>query len=218
MCCDGFAIPWMFWALGGLSLLAAVVFAVLPESPAAVRSVIKTTAVGSLAALAALSGAGWLALALAASALGDFALSRPGDRAFLAGMISFGAAHALYVGLFVWAGAEPRFALGPLLGAVILFSIGLKLGGAYSARAGDLAVAVRIYVGLIVLMAVAASFIPKGPGVPLIGVGALAFVVSDALLGQQVFLKRLWRGQSFAIWSTYYAAQVLLFAGLLQAA
>ena len=183
MCCDGVATPWMFWTLGVLSVLAAVVFAVLPESLAAARSVIKTTAVGSLATLAASSGAGWLALALVASALGDFALSRPGDRAFLAGMILFGAAHALYVGLFVWAGAEPRFAMAPLLGVAILLSIGLKLGGAYSARAGDLAVAVRIYVGLIVLMAVAAIFIPKGPGVPLIWVGAIAFVVSDALLG-----------------------------------
>lgn len=203
-----------FAVLFALSLGAAVLFPLVPEGRNGLRSVVKTLAVGCLAVWAGLLGFGWLALALGASALGDLALSRPGERAFLAGMVAFGLAHLVYVGLFVAAGGLPRWDPALLAVAVTLAAIGFWLGRLYASQAGNLAWPVRGYVTLIVVMAVTAVFVPAGPGAWLIHAGALTFVVSDAILGQREFLRRSWPGQEIAIWAAYYIAQVLLFAGI----
>ena len=63
------------------------------------RSALKTGAVFILALMAALKMP-LLAVALGLCALGDLALSRPGERAFLAGVASFAAGHLAYVWLF----------------------------------------------------------------------------------------------------------------------
>ena len=62
-------------------------------APSTLRSVVKTGAV-ALLAISALP-VPLLALALGLSALGDLALSRDGDRAFLAGVAAFALAHTV---------------------------------------------------------------------------------------------------------------------------
>ena len=75
---------------------------------------------------------------------------------------------------------------------------------------GSLRVPVGIYLGIICLMALAALSVP----VPLLGVGALLFVFSDAVIAVDKFRVAVqWRGP--VIWSAYYAGQVLLVSSLL---
>lgn len=217
----GEVVRWMemmsngeFVLLAALSLAAAVIFPFLPEQRTGLRSLVKTLAVGCLALWAVLLGFGWLALALGASAIGDLALSRPGERAFLAGMLAFGLAHLVYTGVFVATGGLPRWDPVLLGLAFVLVLVGVWLGCLYASQAGSLAWPVRGYVGLIVAMAVTTVFVPSGPGAKLIHAGALTFVLSDAILGQREFLRRTWPGQEVVIWAAYYLAQVLLFAGI----
>jgi len=174
------------------------------------RAVVKCGAVGAMVPLAALNGVPLLALALAFSTWGDFALARPGDRWFLAGMVGFGAAHVLYAATFVSWGALGGLTGGTLLAVMLLVAVALWLGHRFSARAGALQWPVRIYVGLIAAMGTAALGLPPG----LIPLGALLFILSDALIGQQMFLNRFWRGQDIAIWSSYYIAQACLLIGI----
>ncbi|TIS81761.1 MAG: lysoplasmalogenase, partial [Mesorhizobium sp.] len=69
------------------------------------RSAAKTLAVALLAALAVMQGSPpLLVAALALSAAGDAFLSQDGEKAFLAGLASFLAAHVAYVALFLNAG------------------------------------------------------------------------------------------------------------------
>lgn len=85
------------------SFAAAVIYAfALDMPPRLARSAAKTLAVAFLAVLAAMQGGPVLLVAaLALSAAGDAFLSRDGEKAFLAGLASFLAAHVAYVVLFL---------------------------------------------------------------------------------------------------------------------
>lgn len=82
-----------------IAAAAALAYAVLRHRPEgdALRSLVKTASVACLALAALAAGAPpAIAAGLALGALGDWFLSRPGDRAFLAGMAAFGAGHLAY--------------------------------------------------------------------------------------------------------------------------
>jgi uncharacterized membrane protein YhhN len=148
-----------------------------------------------------------LALALGLSALGDFALSRPGDRAFLIGMLAFALGHLIYAGLFYSGGLV---ALGGLqaVSVVVVAAAALWLGPLFASKAGPLAIPVLIYVAIIGLMGASAVLQSSGPGQTITTIGALMFMLSDAYIGQEKFLKHHWPLQSHAIWGLSYLGQV----------
>ena len=73
---------------------------------------------------------------------------------------------------------------------------------------GRLRVPVTIYLTMICLMALAAI------SMPLLAIGALLFVFSDAVIAVDKFRMAIrWRGP--IIWTTYYTGQALLVSNLL---
>ena len=203
------AAEWV-WMAGLAAALAYL--PVCRASPSAGRSLLKTAATGALALAALLwSAPPVLVLALGLGALGDLALSRPGERAFLAGLGAFLLAHLLYGWLLL---EGPRADIsGPRLAAMAaLAALALGLGWRLFRSAGSLRWPVAVYVAVIAAMGLAAL----GSALPLAVLGALLFVASDAVLGVETFLMppgsraRDWTGP--LLWALYWAAQASLLA------
>ena len=181
------------------------------------RSALKTGAVLILALIAALKMP-LLAVALGLCALGDLALSRPGARAFVAGVASFAAGHLAYVWLFLsLPGSDPvRLATAPMLWAVLLlFLIAIGMARLLARHAGEMRVAVLLYVPVVVAMALAGFTLPQ----PLIWGAAVMFMLSDMVLSVETFVlppahcaRRL---TAPTVWVLYWGAQALFFAVLL---
>lgn len=187
------------------ALSAWFLIAFSAAAPSPLKSLVKTGSVALLALVALGQGAPLLALALALGALGDFALSRAGDRWLLAGMAAFGGAHLVYVLLLVGVGVvlPPVPWVLALLGFVLFMAVRLWR------RAGPLRVAVMSYVVLIAIMGLSAMSV--APLLPLAAVAAALFILSDALLSEELFGDRdvapAWR--PYVIWASYWVAQLL---------
>ena len=184
------------------------------KPPSLNRTIIKTLAIAALAALSAIMDGPWLlTLALALSALGDLFISSDGEPAFLGGLGSFLAAHIAYVALF-WGVIGGASGLSPLIAAAFAIYAIAMLRWLWP-HLGGMKAPVIAYVAVIYAMGVTAS------GAPLalwpLTLGAALFVVSDSLLAAETFVfktaPRPWTAP--IIWSTYYAAQVLIAAAFL---
>ena len=194
--------------LAGLTaLVAAIVYPCLKTATSALRSAVKTSAVAALACVALLFDAPLVALALGLSSVGDFALSRPGDRAFLIGMAAFGAAHVVY-SILIW--ALPGWALPPIWALAALGLYALLMVSQLWPATGRLRLPVMTYIVIIALMAAAAVGAPSTT----ILAGAVFFVLSDSVLAYEQFLSPSTRGSRLVIWANYWVAQVLLMIGL----
>ncbi|MEO3416420.1 lysoplasmalogenase family protein [Roseovarius sp. CAU 1744] len=173
------------------------------------RTIFKTVPVAMLALVAGLAGGpDLLVLALALSALGDLALSRAGDRAFLVGLGSFALAHLAYIVLFASL-ATGWPALFPVL-ALVAYAISTEVWLIpYTAA---LRGPVRLYVVLITGMGIAALALPGMVSMALIGAGA--FVASDTILAVQLFRlspqSRWYAPAEWSLWALYYGAQLLI--------
>lgn len=201
------------WLILPAACLALIFWArsAAPESWG--NSAVKTASVALLAAAALLSGAPWLlALGLALGAAGDFALSRPGERAFLAGVAAFAAGHLAYLALFVRLGA-PLWP--PTAPGWVLIVLGIGMAALLWSRTGALRGPVMGYVVLIVLMGVAAFALP----LPGLARAVAFFVASDSLLAAERFVVPpglLRRALRWAVWPLYWLAQaqfLAVFAG-----
>lgn len=198
----------LFYSLAAVLALAYGAWFCLQDH-GALRSAIKTGAVVFLAFAAAASGApGLLIAALALSAAGDFFLSRPGEKAFLAGLVSFACAHIAYIALF----ASLATGWPPLLAALALLAFGVSTEHWLAPHTGNMRWPVRFYVGVICGMGLAALSLPSHLGMALIG--ALAFMASDTLLAVQLFRMppdtRWNRVVSPLLWALYWGAQLLI--------
>ncbi|MGD9917568.1 MAG: lysoplasmalogenase family protein [Paenirhodobacter sp.] len=198
-------------ALIAAALALWQLFAFAAAPPSALKSAVKTGSVAALAVLGAGLGAPGLVVAgLALGAAGDYFLSRPGERAFLAGMAAFAAGHLAYSLWFLrlGAGAPP-----PMAGLVVAL-----FGGAVllwiAPRAGALRGPVSAYVGVILAMALAALGLPDHP---LATAGALVFVASDLTLALELFVLGpvLRRPAAYLVWALYWPAQALILAAAL---
>lgn len=203
------------------SVAAAILyFVVLDARISLPRSGVKTLAVGLLAVLALLQQQPMLLVAgLALSAVGDWFLSREGDKAFLAGLGAFLAAHIAYAALFWTVGSGvAALAAQPLLvalaAAIVAFPL-LMLVMLMREVGPDLRFPIAAYTVAIAAMGVAALT----TGNPYIIAGALAFMASDAILAAEKFIvaaispHRGW--MRIAVWLLYYAAQALIVAGFI---
>lgn len=157
----------------------------------------------------------WVVAALACCLLGDIALlgerdSAP-DRRFLAGAAAFGLGHASYLVAFSRHGLHPPYAVAGIL--VVAGAAGLVLGPVLSgarARAGrPLAAALGGYAALLGAMTVLAV----ATGSVATALGGVLFLVSDAVLAHDRFVRRLRHGP-LAVIVTYHVAQLLIVIGL----
>jgi uncharacterized membrane protein YhhN len=206
-----------------LSVAAAVMYGIIVNTrPTLARSAVKTLAVGLLAVLVVVeNGPLLLFTALALSAAGDAFLSREGDRAFLAGLACFLAAHLVYIALFMIAGggAGPvlaetwRIGVAVVIGISALVMVGLLLRRVKPA----MRLPILAYVAGIVAMGLAAL----STGSPFMIGGAILFMASDSLLAAERFLVSAispWRStMRVFVWALYYAAQLLITLGFILA-
>ncbi len=180
------------------------------------RALFKTVPVAcfAIAAIAADAPA-LLGAALLLSALGDFALARPGRPAFLYGLAAFALAHVLYTLLFLGLSGTAlwdAFAVAPVPAlAVLLLALSTEIW--LAPFAGALRWPVRAYVVLIGVMMLAALDLP-GPFRPAT-LGAGAFVLSDMVLALARFRLRdpgRWAGG--LVWGLYVGGQALILWGV----
>lgn len=204
------------------SIAAAFLYFVIIEQPPSWRRMaVRTLPVALLAFLAFDQDGPWLLIAaLLASALGDAFLARDGGTEILAGLASFLAARLAYAILFAAAGdgalvfAEPWRAL--VAAAVLAFCAGLMFRLWRVLEAG-LRPSAAAYAAAALGMSLAALTLP----VPLVILGAVLLIVSDGLLAAGRFLlarQSPHRGRlRMAVWTLYYAAQMLITLGVLLA-
>lgn len=155
-------------------------------------------------------------VALAAGGVGDVALLREGQRAFLAGLSSFAVGHLAYlVGWRRLAASTPLAdAPGTLPAAVAGLVVGPVLAGAAARRDPALGPPVAGYA--VMLAATAAVATHLDDVVPtdarrMLAAGAWIFVASDTLLGIRSFVmtdRSPWAERG--VMATYAAAQWLL--------
>lgn len=198
---------------------AALTLFMVDLPPRLVRSLVKTLAVSLLAVLAFVrQGPLLLVGALALSAAGDAFLSRDGERAFLAGLASFLTAHLLYIVLFVSLG-------GGAAALAETWRVGVAVAMALAAAAmiahllprvaPKLRVPIIVYAAAILAMGLAALTTNS----PAVIAGAILFMLSDGILATERFLlaavSPLHAAMRYAVWVTYYTAQLLITFGLL---
>ena len=199
---SGFVAYWLLWSYRDQVPMAG--------------SLAKAGSVGMLAVIAGMAGLWPMALGLTLGALGDFALSRRGQAAFLAGMAAFALGHLAYAAVF-WDRSLPLQSLAywPFVGLLAL------LGSTefwLAPRTGSLRWPVRGYGVVIgVMVALAMTLAPgAGRGVILIGVGL--FVGSDLLLALRLFVVTdppRQKALSLVLWPAYWLGQVLILLGSL---
>lgn len=186
--------------------------------PGWMKSAVKTTSVLGLALAAWLAGGpGLLLVALVACAFGDLLLSREGEGPFIAGVAAFAAGHVAYVLLFLdHAGRGPEMLSLPVaytLASALVLLCGL-MGWLLWHRVGALRVPVLAYIPVILAMGLAALGVPLTGALALVLPGALLFVLSDTVLALERFVlprgHLMHRVAPFAIWPTYWGAQLLL--------
>ena len=193
-------------------LLALLYFRFLGKPAGHGRAALKAAPVLLLAVYAVIAGgATWLVMALFLGALGDLCLAYDGERAFIAGLVSFHLSHIAYVALF-WPMAEPSLILGEAwrIGSAAALAILVPALILVLWRpAGPLAMPVAIY-GLVIG---AMGFTALSVADAAVFLGAALFISSDTALAAEKFLVgaaaplgRLLR--NFA-WATYYSAQLV---------
>ena len=177
--------------------------------PSWAKTAVKTGSLGFPAlALWLMGWPGLFVAGLFACVAGDFLLSRPGQRALMAGIGAFALGHVLYIAAMIGQGGlAPAYGLPA---ALILLALSTEWW--LAPHTGELRWPVRVYVVLIVAMGIAAAL----TGRALFIAGALAFVASDLILSLELF-DRLHgaaaRVAPFAIWGLYIVAQALLAVG-----
>ena len=188
---------------------ALAYFAAIHGPESSFRSALKTAPV-VLFALAAwqMDAPVEIVIGLALSAVGDWALSRNGDRAFLAGLCAFAMAHIFYAVVFV------KYYSGLDLWPLVLVMVGLGASTEFwlTPHTGKLRGPVRVYVGLISVMMIAALGLPSDLRIATIG--AAVFVLSDLILSIRLFRlsEQGWvaKRASEALWIFYIAGQAMI--------
>lgn len=151
---------------------------------------------------------------------GDVALMGRSERRFLAGVGSFLGAHLAYVAAFRALGSGPPTA-SPAGRAVLAVSsvvvpANAVLAGRRDARFG---LPVGVYGLVLTAMAACAASLPDSPERGRVRAGAALFLLSDSLLGAQLFLRaEPHPALESAVMATYTTAQWLISDGILRSA
>ncbi|WP_420434124.1 lysoplasmalogenase [Hyphobacterium sp.] len=174
---------------------------------------LKASGILLLAVFAARRQAFLLALALAASAIGDAMLVLDPVRMTL-GIAAFGTAHLVYGWIFLRQLRKSglRGPVGYGL-AALLVVFGVAMLAWIQPGMGELRIPATAYNAIILVMAILAVM-SRAPWLAVIG--ALLFLASDSLIALDLFrdYDPAWRGP--AVWISYVAAQFCLTLGLVR--
>ncbi len=140
----------------------------------------------------------WFVLGLVACLIGDVALLPAVDR-FIVGLGAFWIGHAIFCIGASTIGVHRTWTVVPVV--VLSLGVGVFAGPRIVRGSGSLAPAVALYLAAIVVMAVLVGATGRIAGM----VGAMAFVVSDAVLGWNRFVRRE-RWANVTIMVTYHLA------------
>ena len=206
-------------ALLALSALSAFVYGgpLLYAPPGPTRALVKTAAVAALAGAAWSAGApALLVLAFLLSSLGDWFLAGDGEPRFLAGLVSFLAAHLTLIALFWSFGMPLEAALRTpwrLAAALAGVGLGLAMLAWLWPSLGPMRGPVVVYTAAIVAMVLSALLLDAQA---LAIAGAFTFAVSDSCLAAGKFRLRggplAERALPAAVWWLYWIAQAMIFA------
>ena len=140
----------------------------------------------------------WFVIGLVACLIGDVALLPALDR-FIVGLGAFWIGHAIFGIGALTIGVHRGWTVVPVV--VLSLGVGVFAGPKIVRGSGSLAPAVGLYLGVIVVMAALVGATGRIAGM----IGAMAFVVSDAVLGWNRFVREE-RWASVTIMMTYHAA------------
>lgn len=157
----------------------------------------------------------WLVVGAALGLVGDIALLGDSEPAFMTGLGAFAAGHLAYAAAALLTDFDLAWSLPGLAFMVALLGFRFAsrtVPGARRQGGPVLAGAVAFYACVITLMVVTAW----GSGAWLAGVGAIAFAVSDWVLGHRRFAGPL-PGGRLAVMVPYHVGQALLIVGLARA-
>ncbi len=159
----------------------------------------------------------WLAIGLVFAWFGDLLLSGDGDLFFMAGIGAFLVMQVCYIAAFTRV-PGPGLVRAWKIAALPYVVVWIGVNALVSAGVGDLRIPVLVYSAVLVLMSLAALDlvirVPQRLGWR-IAIGALLFVVSDALIALTAFgplsESRAW---SVVIMTTYIVAQAMIVTGV----
>ena len=193
--------------------LGVAFLVLLPWHPYPFSFVLKPAGILVLALLAAMSEVRYakgLALGLVFGAGGDILLD---FELFVPGLVSFLISHLVYTCLFVLiikdAGETRKGAVPWLIGLVIVSGALLYF---LLPNLGDMALPVVAYFSGITIMTGTSLLAPFDSA--RLPVGAVLFVISDAVIGINKFNGDVWAANQI-IWITYFAAQYCITTGFL---
>jgi uncharacterized membrane protein YhhN len=180
------------------------------------RSALKTTATFALvmAALAKGQTPPLILIGLGLGALGDLALSRRGEPAFLIGMAAFAAGHLCYALAFAQNAQTPGLSESLALAALLALSLSTELW--LAPQTGALRWPVRGYTVVIALMAASTILLAPAPFQTTIRLGAALFLLSDLLLALALFTAKSPQSHkilALTLWPAYYLGQALILWG-----
>ncbi|WP_417477691.1 lysoplasmalogenase [Maricaulis sp.] len=179
-------------------------------APYPLNVIIKAGGVVLLGVYALRQGRLWLGLGLLAGSAGDVFLAlQPTQQAL--GILAFGIGHIIYIGLFAdQLRRKGNRGLPGYLATGVIIVFGAVMLVALQPHFGDLRIAASIYNGIILVM-VALALIGRAPKLAVIG--ALLFLVSDAVLAWRMFAGMLdWAGP--VVWVCYFGGQACIALGL----
>ena len=208
-----------------LSLVSSLVYLFREGgAPYPARPTMKAGGVGPIAILAFLfafaapaaiaAPAFCLAIGLLLCTVGDVFLAVPDEeRNFPRGLAAFLAAHFFFVAAFAPFVPLEMPSAPRLVAVAALAILAWGMFRALKPGLGPLVVPVGAYFGVIGAMAAAA--ILGDFGGPTVAIGAVTFLVSDAVIAVDKFRARVPAGP-WLIWATYYVAILLIALGMLR--
>ena len=147
---------------------------------------------------------------LALSLVGDVLLALPGERFFLAGLVSFLLGHVAFVVAFFWLGS-----LGPMMfaGLGLGLIIGIRVFQWLAPNLGDMKKPVIAYMAVITVMVSGALAVAEVGTIPTLGrflvlAGALSFYVSDVTVAKDRFVDGLFVNRLVGL-PLYYIGQFM---------
>ena len=149
----------------------------------------------------------FISAGLAASWVGDLSLSFPGQRTFLAGLVSFALAHLLYVASF-FARSSMDVVAVVVTTIVMAITVTAILRWLLPHVPDQLMTPVTVYLGIITVMVVTSFGTSGAVADPRIPMAAVLFMISDVLVAKQRFVSPTRRNRIVGL-PIYYAAQAL---------
>lgn len=191
---------------------ALIFMATMHLSPYPFDYLIKTIPIICLVVLAFVNIPGakgrLIGVGLLFSGAGDILLHLDGVRFFVHGLGAFLIAHLFYIAAFIRQPALLRSKV-PVIAAIGVY--GAAMGIMLFPRLGDMLIPVTVYLIIIIGMGISASLGSTNHAMVIIG--ACCFILSDSLIAINRFLLPL-PLSDYLIMGTYYAAQLLITAGV----